>query len=284
MKIATKTIVLLTTALALGAPSNSIAFPVHRISAEITRAVYSGKRPVAVVDLDETVLHSTRRHILSYRAAVQRNLAKFSARYPMETQILLRTTEIKQHELLMSLPNRYDLKAWLGRMGIQNELFRLELNQVSLPIYLSQEFMHLDRAYHGAQALLDLFYRSGGEVYFVSSRYRTQQYDATVHRLILSRLYRSSRYSHVVLREDGEASLDFKVRAFNQIRRATQDYHQVVLVAENEPENLNAMIKTFPAAIPVYVVGAILNTTVSVSPAARLIRTKTYSAGLENLH
>lgn len=278
MKITFKSLLFLSIFASQLAGALALAFPLHHVQAGIQQAVYAGRRPVAVVDLDETMMHSSRRHVLAYVAAVQRNPSRF-ALYPIESQILLRTPVEKLHALLMAQANRYDLKAWLGRLGIQNERFRKELDQQSLPIYLSNEFMHLDRAIHGAQALLEVFYRTGGEVYFVSSRYRSQQYEATVQRLILSRLYRNTRQSHIVLREDGEASLDFKVRAFEQIRRATQLTQQVVLVAENEPENLNAMMKAFPSAMPVFVAGAVLNTAVPVAPNARLIRTKTFLAG-----
>lgn len=265
--------------LTLALPFPAGAFPVSRVQSEISRALQAQRKPVAVFDLDETVLHSDARRIRSIEAAIARGQMLFTMKYPRETDILNATPAAKMHSILMSTANRYDTRAWLGRLGIQNEAFRLELENAMLPIYLSHEFMHLDRAYHGAQALLDAFYRAGGEVYFVSSRYRTQQYDSTVHRLVLSKLFRNSRQSHVILREDGESSLDFKVRAFEQIRRATQQFHQVLLVAENEPENLNAMMRTFPSALPVFVVGAVLNTSVTPAPNARLIRTKTYLPG-----
>jgi phosphoglycolate phosphatase-like HAD superfamily hydrolase len=265
--------------LALPFPLPTRAFPISQVQGEINQAVRANRHPIGVFDLDETLLHTARRKVLSYQATLQQGLMMFSMKYPRETDIVLNTPAVKLQQLLTSGSNQLDSKAWLGRLGIQNELFRKDLDAAMLPVYLSNQFMHLDRAIQGAEALLSQFYRAGGEVYFVSSRYRTQQLEATIHRLVLSRLFSNARQSHVILREDDESSLDFKVRAFNQIRSATQLAGRVVLVAENEPENLNAMMRIFPAALPVYVVGAVLNTSVTVSPNARLLRTKTYLPG-----
>lgn len=277
-----KIFVLLLVFTSLAGSASSWSFPVHRLQAEIKRITQSGRKPVAVVDLDETVIHTIRRKVMSYKAAITRGQVMFGMKYPTETQILLRTSETKLLDLMYQLPNLYDSKAWLGRLGIQNELFRADFDKAMLAIYLSDEWVHLDRAFHGAQALLESFYRVGGEVYFVSSRYRAKQHDSTVHRLLLSKLYRNPLQSHVILREDNESSLDFKVRAFQHIRQQTQNFYTVALVAENEPENLNAMMSMFPTAMPVFVVGAVLNTSVTVNPNARLIKTKNWLAGSQD--
>ena len=145
-----------------------------------------------------------------------------------------------------------------------------------LPIYLSNDFISLDTANRGAVQLLEMIYQAKGEVHFVSSRYQSSQENGTIKNLVDLHLYRNSRQSFLHLRNDGERSLDFKVRSYSEIRAGILTHQQVFIVAENEPENFNALTQYFPNVISIFVTGAIMNLGVKLNQVPFMIMTKNF--------
>jgi hypothetical protein len=238
---------------AFGALNPKIAVKLDR---EIQKVQALGMRPIGVFDLDETLLHSDRRRVHSYIESVR--AAQGTLGWPNEVNRLLSVDFNTAMQVLYRTSNQYDLAEWLQGLGISSPAFNMAMERLWLPLYLSPRFMHLDRAINGSVELLQKFYRAGGRVYFVSSRYQSQQLEPTLQRLVRSGLYANSNQSAVILRRDNEDSAAFKERAFMEIRTQSQGVGKVVLTAENEPENLNLMMRIFPDALPIFVTGAYL--------------------------
>ena len=252
------------------------AFPMQTLDQELNRIVVKGKTPVAIFDLDETLIHSSKRSVFSYTKAIERNYALLSSQWPNETRVAYERLTYSGESLVRSMANQYDEVALFRQMNIRNLDFIQKLASLRLPIYLSNEFIYLDSAYRGAVQLLDQIYQSGGRIYFVSSRYQVAQGTETLRSLQKLNFLRDPKRSVVILRNNQEASIDFKKRAFAQIKSNCTTRDEVVLVGENEPENINAMMAQFPSAMAVFVEGAVLNQKVQILPSFKLIFTKNF--------
>ena len=264
--------------LSLLCTSLSYAFPIQDIQNRIQYLEANDIEPVCLFDLDETLIHSAKRKVLSYLKAIDTNRAMFTKNYPQETLAAEQALGNGggDDSLILTLPNQYDSAALFGKMGISNTAFIHAIDQLMLPIYLSNDFISQDTAYRGAIQLLKLFYSAHGKVFFVTSRYESSQSIETFKNLVDNHLYRNSAQSHVLMRKDGEISIDFKKRAYQEVLRELTPSEQIVLVGENEPENMNAMMNSFPNAVPVFVTGAILNTKVEIQNNPLLILTKNF--------
>lgn len=133
------------------------------------------------------------------------------------------------------------------------------------------------RAYSGSRQLLNYLYSTGAEVYFVSSRYEHLQLEPTLQRLKLSGLFLNPQQTQVLLRKKGETSIDFKERAFKSIKARENSGRKTVLVAENEPENMNLMTRIFPDAVPVFLVRAQI-VSIPLNPHPKMLVLKHYSS------
>ncbi len=256
--------------------NTGFAFPLSQIERSLDRLKQQHLRPVAIFDLDETLIHSAKRKVLSYKKAIALNRATLSQQWPRETN--LAETQINQNAeaLMRSLPNQYDPTLFFQRLGICNQVFVKALEALMLPIYLSNEFISEDTAYRGAVQLLDLIYQAKGEVIFVSSRFQSTQESGTIKNLVDLYLYQNSKQSFVFLRNDGERSVDFKQRAYTEIKSRMERDESMLIVGENEPENFNLLTEFFPEAFAIFVTGAIMNTEVPLKRVPSMILTKDF--------
>jgi len=253
------------------------AFPVQGTLQKIGAIQHLGQVPVAVMDLDETLIHSDKRKVASYIEALKNNATTGLSKWPTETKMAYEKLSYSGETPMRALSNQYDSIALFQHFGIQNLDFVHALDTLMLPIYLSGEYIFLDSANRGAVGLLSAIYRAGGKVFFVTSRFEGAQGPATMESLQKLNLYHNQEQSFLVLRREGETSLDFKKRSFQEIRSSLSSNENVFLVSENEPENLNAMIDSFPSAMPVFVIGAIMHLDVPLNPMAPIVYTSDFT-------
>ncbi len=202
-----------------------------------------GRAPVAVFDLDETLVNSHFRKLLAYRDAVE----VLAPRFPKEAKAAAALTVYDFTEVA----NGYDITEIFKRIGVTNAAFIKEVDALMLPIYLSDKYMDFDSELPCATAFIRELQLRGVFVYFVSSRYKETQLEGTERSLLRMGMVRKGDSFEVILRPKGMSSIDFKTQTFQRIAR--QD---VALAFENEPENLNAMGDVFPEAGLYFVKGA----------------------------
>ena len=256
-------------------PLQSFSFPVDYFQRTLhQKIVQKGKKPVLVLDLDESTVHSAKRKTMSY---IEQNRSALSTLWPHETEIAFRTFTYSGEKTIRGLSNQYDSLELFAKMGVHNQDFIKKLDSLMISIYLSSDFIYLDSPYRGILELLNQVSLLKGKVYFVSSRFEASQMSATAENLKAKHLTSAFTHSYLVMRKTDETSISFKTRAFRDIRLQLSDTDTVLMVVENEPENLNAMIDNFPDAIPVFVQGAVLNTTVNINPSASVIYTRDFA-------
>ena len=257
--------------------NTSLAFPVQRTLQKIRSLEREGKIPVAVLDLDETLIHSDKRKVASYIEALKKYNTTTLGTWPGQSRMAYEKLSYAGEAPMRSLQNQYDSVALFNQMGIEDLNFIHVLDSLMLPIYLSGEFIFLDSVNRGAVGLLAAIYKAHGKIYFVTSRFEAAQGVATLESLRKLNLYDNAGQSVLVMRQEGESSLEFKIRSFQEIRSSVVGREEVFMVSENEPENLNAMIDVFPGAMPVFVTGAIMHTDVPLNPMVPIVYTEDFT-------
>ncbi len=242
---------------------------------DVSRVIYpraiqsrsQGRLPVAVFDLDETLVNSTPRRFLSFLRA----LPALQAQFPQEAAKL----KGLRLEHFFTLRNRYSTAETLAAFGIQNAQFQAQLETQFLIHYLSGDWIAFDRDMPCGTALIRDLQKMGVLPVFISSRYASSQLAATLASLKELGITRENEPFRVVLRPDGMSSIDFKKMAFAKVRELGKEFGKpvdVILAAENEPENMNAMTAEFPTATKFFIKGAYLKEeTLVMPPSARTL-------------
>lgn len=207
---------------------------------------------VVIADLDETLIDSTARKYYSVKHSLKTNC---SANNTVDCQIAAGLNLSDYY----ALSNRYDLDSLFDKFRISRGEWRQKLIEQTTSTYLSGKFMNLDQPISGAVEFIRRLKNSGALVYFVSSRFNRPQRKGTIKSLKSLGMLNDEESNTVILREEGEKSIDFKRRAFLQIKNwAMLHESEVSLVLENEPENMNTMLDIFPEAEAVFVDGAFI--------------------------
>lgn len=224
-----------------------------QLSARMQATQALGIAPLAVLDLDETLVISTARTFFSFQQAFE----TLNAKYPNEVA-KTRALQLRDYE---RLANHYDYSALFRLIGVTNAAFIQEATTEMLKHYLSAEFMSYDREMPCATTMVRKFYSMGGGVIFVSSRFQKAQGKATIESLNRLGIIRPGDRYKLLLRPEGMPSLEFKKKSFawaQSVKEWAGKPAQIVLASENEPENMNAMLDSFPAALHYFVAGAFL--------------------------
>ena len=219
---------------------------------------------IFIFDLDETLIDSTPRRYVATRQAIEFACNIFSP--PMRSGFIEepRCEDYRRVSLydLYKLKNRYQisyaLKALETAPVYEMDLLPL-ITEKSLKIYLSGNHLELDTAYLGAVSFIQDLKKVGAEIFFVSSRSLEKQNKGTRESLKKLGLIDDVADDHVILKSDSQSSIDFKTKTFKKIKTiAVRKNAKILGVFENEPENMNAMLRLFPEAQAVFVSGAFI--------------------------
>lgn len=231
----------------------------------------SGKVPVFVFDLDETLVYSHARRYMSYRDAL--SMPDLLGKFPAEMKLAMNL----KYEMILNQNNTYSAAELFNNLGIFNVEFIAEIEKRMLSFYLTDKHMMFDTEIPGASAFIKQLRNAGAYIYFVSSRYNNTQFYGTYYSLLNMGFinYGEGGYE-VLLRPWGMNSIDFKKMAFSSIAQKNNINGKeavVMFVFENEPENINAMVETFPSALPVFIDGAFIK---NLPVTAKALRIKNY--------
>jgi phosphoglycolate phosphatase-like HAD superfamily hydrolase len=231
-------------------PADRSSIALEKMIADANR---HGGRAAYVFDLDETIVDSSPRRYESMLDAIDEACAHSAAPHP-DCQALrfIRLAD------LYRLRNRYDDRTYLRQYGARDEAFIEAVSRRAFAIYLSGRYIvDKDRLYLGAQRFIRALKRAGAQVDFVSSRSLEHQALPTRRFLEDHGLLRAGEERFLHLKPDGEASADFKRRATREIaERVAREGAHVFGVFENEPENLEIWVESFPRAMAFFMVGA----------------------------
>jgi hypothetical protein len=217
---------------------------------DVQATALTARTPVVIADLDETIIDSIPRKYFAFRRAVE----DVCLLQPGDQCFDAAGVSLSQ---LYELQNRYDWAPLFSTVGIDTWVQTHDLKKKSEAIYLSGAMMQLDQALPGVVEFIRELKAAGADVFYVSSRYASTQLEGTLKSLRSLGLLVSGEEDRVVLRPQGMESVVFKQSAFEAIGVwASRTNAKVQLVLENEPENMNAMIRKFPGAHAIFVEGA----------------------------
>lgn len=240
-------------ALILGQTSQAFALPseLRTILSDIAAQVENGgPTPIVITDLDETVVDSTTRRYLAVRETLNTQCGID------RSGVCGRIAGLNLDEFL-DLPNRYDQDPLLDRIRAPRGQWRTDFMKSVIDAYLSGRYMEMDQAVPGATEFVQKLQAAGAKVFFISSRWKDTQQNGTERSILDLGMAEELSPEQVILRPRGMDSLTFKKSAFDFVKKwAEENDASVELVMENEPENMNAMVRMFPEAHSVFVEGA----------------------------
>lgn len=203
----------------------------------ITKA--QGVQPIAVFDLDDTLLDSrTRTKVIFDEFAQNPEIAR---RFPRESQLL---SQIWTEGI------QFKLSDTLAQNGITDPTFTAMLANTWAEKFFSNLYCRLDRPLPGAAAFLQTLVRAGARIVYLTGRDQPGMEIGTRESLRRNRFPTNPNVARLLMKSDkAMPDLEFKKNAFLWIRKQGQ----VVAGFENEPVNINAYADAFPEGIMVYV-------------------------------
>jgi phosphoglycolate phosphatase-like HAD superfamily hydrolase len=196
-------------------------------------AIGCGESPVAVFDLDDTLINTRGR---TYRILIE-FADSAEARFPAEAAKL---------KMLKPGDTRYVLKHTLSQLGIENEAFLKEASAFWAPRFFSDAYVIDDQPNPGAAAYVRSLERVGTRIVYLTGRDVPNMQRGTIQNL------RELGFPEGTLLMKPDAKMDdlaFKKSAIEGIRAMGS----VVGVFENEPANLNLLHEAFPDALGVFI-------------------------------
>lgn len=226
------------------------ASPLKGLMLTLEERAKAGVASTLIFDLDETVVDSTPRRLLALQLAREQHCSTEKIQGDASLQDACNRVKKVRLRHFEGLYNSYSFFELWKSLGLENsdlQIWRDGVERKTVEEYLSGRFEEFDQAVFGAVQFLQSVQEVGATVYFVSSRYEDVQGESTRRSLERLRMIGSNFFpTQLKLRLRGEPSLAFKQRAFREIAESSGE--SVIGVFENEPENLIAMMETFPRA------------------------------------
>jgi hypothetical protein len=204
----------------------------------VEQSVYQGKKPIVVMDLDDTLIVTRERNLRILREFAAQN--DIQNAYPTEAGKILR---VQISDI------RYGLPDTLKGLGVENEDLTKKAGDFWLRRFFTNEYCALDKATPGAAKYLHLLVRAGATVVYLTGRDVPRMHDGTAANLVKNRFPMDPRQALLMMKPDPKLDdLQFKKDSFAQIAKMGE----VVGAFENEPANINAMAEAFPSADAVF--------------------------------
>jgi len=198
-----------------------------------------GLHPVVLMDLDDTLLSTSFRHIRIMNEFVKQ--PHIGARFPRESQIALNPSLSK---ILYSITDT------AKNLGVENEAFLNDLRAFWFKRFFKNAYILEDQPIEGAPKYCWRLIKSGAILVYLTGRDETMRQGSL----------QSLRQHEFPLPNDGNVQLilkpafetpdlDFKVAAL----RSASALGEVAAGFENEPGHINLFQETFPQGLMVFV-------------------------------
>lgn len=203
----------------------------------IQRVIAETNSPVVIFDLDDTLFYSSSRSMIIFKELV--NDSKFRQQYPEQ---LSKVARIQESHI------EYSIKDTFLNAGIKNEKFLNEALIFWKSKFFTNNYVKEDTPVEGARDFVLRLRKLGAKIVYLTGRDNTMR-DGTIESLKNSKFPIDGRNSILITKERFDIpDIDYKKAAFKKIEKMGN----VVAFFENEPKNLNAMIKYFKSGIPVF--------------------------------
>jgi hypothetical protein len=198
----------------------------------------SGHTPLAVFDVDDTLIDCRYRKSLVFHAFAQEESTR--RRWPDDSQ------RLRAHSWQ---DLKYRVHDNLHPLSITDKIFGEELLGYWLKHYFTYPYLIQDRAFPGAQAFVRACVDRGAHIVYLTARDHPGMYQGTIEALAKLGFPLHQPSIHVMLKPEVSVSdHHFKVAALEDIAALGE----VVASFENELSNLNAMAERFPDALMIW--------------------------------
>ena len=221
---------------------------------EVIDLAGSKKKPVVILDLDDTLFYSSSRTKIIFNELSQNTY--FISKYPSETEIL---SQIRFEEV------QYSIKDTIKAMGISNNSFIDEAEQFWIQRFFTNEYVKDDTPVEGAIKYVNLLFNSGIKIVYLTGRDESMR-SGTIESLEKYGFPLNGESALLITKKEfNTPDIEYKKRAFAKIKKMGT----VIGFFENEPKNINAMIDFFSSeAIPIFLDIKHSPTNISVNPKA----------------
>lgn len=201
----------------------------------------SGKRPVVILDIDETILDARPRKLAVLRAYIEEKIHS----KPDMALAQDRAADLKPEDL------PYDTDGMIRVAGLSGRGLEDDYAGYFRRHFMSSRYLHLDTETPGAREFLLAIKGQGAEIVYLTGRIEETMREGTIGRFRdLSLPIDEDGVSLIMTSDDRERESEYKTRLM------AQAIGNGVLAAffENEPANINAIARIYPDAI-YYLVG-----------------------------
>jgi hypothetical protein len=196
-----------------------------------------GELPVIIFDLDDTLVSTPPRTFAILRDFVKQLSIK--QKYPVSARLL-------ENARLSQI--RYELDDTMRNLKITETQFIEDAKKFWQAGFFSNAYCADDKPVLGGSSYVRSAFRRGAHIVYLTGRKRTQMLECTTENLKQLGLPLGKRATLVMHPGDETSVLQFKEEAFRKISALGE----VIAGFENEPENVNAMAKSFPHAQMVF--------------------------------
>lgn len=199
-------------------------------------------RPVALIDLDQTIYRNAPRT----RAVLQ---AIVPALRPHLSDDVVKLIEgLEEHRMGYSIRDTFRMNGLPPETHPLPEVMT-KLREAWWPKFFSNEFLFHDVPYDGAQRFCERLATAGIELVYLSARLKTQMEQGTIANLERDGFPWGKGITLNLKEDDGPSDAAFKAAAALK----ASAHGPVVASLENEPVNLVLLRETLPAALHVFV-------------------------------
>lgn len=208
------------------------------VQAAVAGSIAAGKMPVVVFDLDGTLFSTDQRH----RFILQEWCHEIgNGRFP-DTAKKLATVE--DHHCT------YRIEDTLQTLGVTDTAAMQSINNFWWERFFKSAYLLLDKPLPGAAAFVKSLHDAGAVIVYLTGRDVPQMLIGTRESLQRNGFPVAGAQVHLMLKPHAkEKDHAFKEAATKKIA----ELGEPVALFENQPRNLELLMKAFPAAIPVFV-------------------------------
>lgn len=204
---------------------------VKEILTEIETVKKTGKLPVIVIDLDDTIFSTSNRDLW----IIKRFAGNIQQSHPKEAAALRKLT-IGQME--------YSFFANIKKAGVTDAALKEKFKNFWLRHFFS-DLCEIDEPIPGAMAFVNEAYKRGALIVYLTGRDVERMYEGTVKSLYRNDLPLGVERTQLIMKPDKKLD-DAKFK--RSVTESIKKMGKVVAGFDNEPANINLFKKAFPKA------------------------------------
>ncbi len=215
----------------------------EQIFSEVSKQIstHSSKNPVLLLDLDSTLYEvAPRTHAIINTWLNQTKVASDT--------LLDKLRKLKTTEIGYSLLDTFKNIGLVLNEKSDKEAFS-ELKDFWWSKFFTNEYLHHDKAYTGANAFAKKAHDAGAYIVYLTGREESPMIEGTIKNLIRDSFPWDTGRTSLLMRQSAtQTDLEHKALASEKIRQTGK----LIASFENEPQNIVALYKSFPDGMHVF--------------------------------